>query len=238
LRSPSTPFGTVSGDADDDVDHLLDFVRAERTGVSEAVLAEGKSNDQLLRIGEAAMANGCPMLFTRLELAQSEHLTRAFAGAFHPDRTSGTGVLGLLPRTVTRNDLCVISAGTSDVRVAAEAVATLRFHGALPRRITDVGVAGLWRLLERIAEIRDARIVIAGAGMEGALFSVLAGLIEAPLIAVPTSVGYGVGVNGQAALSSALASCAPGVLVVNIDNGFGAACAALKIMRVADRRTG
>jgi NCAIR mutase (PurE)-related protein len=102
--------------------------------------------------------------------------------------------------------------------------------------IADVGVAGLWRLLRRLEEIRAFKVVIAVAGMEGALFSVLAGLVEAPVIAVPVSVGYGVAAGGQGALSSALASCAPGLVTVNIDNGFGAACAAIKMLRVA--RTG
>ncbi|MDR1710252.1 MAG: nickel pincer cofactor biosynthesis protein LarB [Propionibacteriaceae bacterium] len=124
----------------------------------------------------------------------------------------------------------IVTAGTSDLAVAAEARRTLEFCGYPARIIADVGVAGLWRLTSRIAEIRRFRVVIAVAGFEGALFSVLAGLIRAPLIACPTSVGYGVASGGRVALDAALASCAPGVAVVNIDNGFGAAALAIKIL--------
>ena len=122
------------------------------------------------------------------------------------------------------------------MRVATEARETLRFNGFQPSLISDVGVAGLWRLLDRIDEIRQASVVIAVAGMEGALFSVLGGLISAPIIAVPTSVGYGVSRDGKTALTSALASCAPGIVTVNIDNGFGAAVAAIKMLHAANRK--
>ena len=119
--------------------------------------------------------------------------------------------------------------------MAREAVRALAFAGYQAPLIADVGVAGLWRLMQRIDEIRSHRVVIAVAGMEGALFSVLAGLVAAPLIATPTSVGYGVAAGGRAALNSALASCAAGLTCVNIDNGFGAACAALRILRSMER---
>ncbi|MPT24476.1 MAG: nickel pincer cofactor biosynthesis protein LarB, partial [Starkeya sp.] len=134
--------------------------------------------------------------------------------------------------------IAVVAAGTSDLPVAREVVRTLAFNGQGARLVADVGVAGLWRLMERIEEIRACRVVIAVAGMEGALFSVLGGLVAAPVIAVPTSVGYGVAEGGRAALTSALASCAPGVVAVNIDNGFGAACAALKMLGPAARGEG
>jgi pyridinium-3,5-biscarboxylic acid mononucleotide synthase len=129
----------------------------------------------------------------------------------------------------------IVAAGTSDLGVAREAARSLLFHGYAAPVVADVGVAGLWRLMARIEEIRAFRIVVAMAGMEGALFSVLAGLIEAPLIAVPTSVGYGVAQGGRTALAAALASCAPGVVAVNIDNGLGAAAAAIKMLRMAGR---
>jgi hypothetical protein len=125
----------------------------------------------------------------------------------------------------------VVCAGTSDLPVAREAARTLHFAGYDAPVIADVGVAGLWRLMQRIDEIRSFEVVIAVAGMEGALFSVLAGLVDAPVIAVPTSVGYGVAHGGHAALHSALASCATGIVAVNIDNGFGAAGAALRLLR-------
>ena len=122
------------------------------------------------------------------------------------------------------------AAGTSDASVASEAARTLTFSGVKCQTIVDVGVAGLWRLEARLDEIRQADIVIAVAGMDAALVSVLGGLVAAPVIAVPTSVGYGVAAGGSAALHSSLASCAQGVTVVNIDNGFGAACAAVRML--------
>jgi len=126
----------------------------------------------------------------------------------------------------------IVCAGTSDMGVAIEAQRALAFHGVSATLIGDVGVAGLWRLFDRLDEITSWRAAIVVAGMEGALFSVVAGQVPGLVIAVPTSIGYGVAAGGMAALHSALASCAPGVVVVNIDNGFGAACAALKMLRV------
>ena len=134
------------------------------------------------------------------------------------------------PKPSLKPGIGIVAAGTSDLPIAAEAARTLAFLGFDAPVIADVGVAGLWRLMRRLDEIRAHRVVIAVAGMEGALFSVLAGLIDAPVIAVPASVGYGVSAGGMAALHSALASCAPGVLTVNIDNGFGAAVAAVKMV--------
>ena len=129
--------------------------------------------------------------------------------------------------------VAVVTAGTSDVPVAREVSRTLAYHGIASREITDIGVAGLWRVLERVDALREAEVVVVVAGMDGALPSVVAGLVPGPVIAVPTSVGYGVAEAGRVALGTALASCAPGLTVVNIDNGYGAACAALRILRPA-----
>jgi NCAIR mutase (PurE)-related protein len=129
--------------------------------------------------------------------------------------------------------VAVVCAGTSDVAVAREAARTLRYYGEGAVEISDVGVAGLWRLLERIEEIRKHRIVIAVAGMDAALPTVIGGLVSGVVIGVPTSVGYGVSNGGQTALNAMLASCSSGLVVANIDNGFGAACAALRILRSA-----
>jgi pyridinium-3,5-biscarboxylic acid mononucleotide synthase len=126
-----------------------------------------------------------------------------------------------------------VTAGTSDIPVAQEAARTLRFHGHEAANIPDVGVAGLWRLLARLEELRAMPVVIVAAGMDAALPSVVAGLVAGAVIAVPTSVGYGVAAGGRAALHAVLASCAPGLTVVNIDNGYGAACAALRILRAS-----
>lgn len=219
------------------MDFTFDWSRAARTGLPEAVLCSAKSAAQLAEILAAARARGARLLLTRLEPA-------AFAALDEPARTgvdydplSRTAVLGG-EVALSGSRVAVVAAGTSDLPVAREAVQTLAFSGEATLLVADVGVAGLWRLMERIEEIRACRVVIAVAGMEGALFSVLGGLVAAPVIAVPTSVGYGVAEGGRAALTSALASCAPGVVAVNIDNGFGAACAALKMLGPAARGEG
>ena len=134
--------------------------------------------------------------------------------------------------------IAVVTAGTSDSKVAREALRTLEFNGLAATRIFDVGVAGLWRLLERVEEIRKHPIIIATAGMDAAMPSVLGGLVSGTLIAVPTSTGYGVALKGETAFAASLASCAPGIVVCNIDNGYGAACAALRIISAAKMMTG
>ncbi len=206
----------------------IDWGRERRTGVAEAILCDGKSDAQLQAIIVAAEER--PLLLTRLDEERAAVLQGLGAGAFDYDPLSRTAFHGPVPAPI-RIGPGIVCAGTSDLPVAREAARCLAFAGYHAPVIADVGVAGLWRLMRRIEEIRAFRCVIAVAGMEGALFSVLAGLIDAPLIAVPASVGYGVASGGQAALSSALASCAPGVVTVNIDNGFGAACAAIRMMR-------
>ncbi len=203
----------------------LDWDRASRTGVPEAIYCEGKSAPQINAILAEARSKDRSLFLTRLDAEKAAVLNVPISF----DEASETAVLG---NELAATDLgvAIVAAGTSDAKVAFEAQRTLAFSGVSADIHIDVGVAGLWRLTECAAQLQDKRIVIACAGFEAALFSVLAGLIKAPIIAVPTSVGFGVAAGGQAALSSALASCAPGVLAVNIDNGFGAACAALKIL--------
>lgn len=210
----------------------MDWERAERTGFPEAVLCDSKSASQIGEIvAEAAQR---PLLLTRLSAEKLIALPPAARGQLDYDPISRTAIHGRIdPPSVT--GVGIVSAGTSDLPVVSEAARTLRFAGCEASVIADVGVAGLWRLLNRIDEIRAFDVIIAVAGMEGALFSVLAGLVSAPVIAVPASVGYGVGAGGRVALDSALATCAPGVVTVNIDNGFGAACAALRMMRWMQR---
>lgn len=219
-------------------DHRLDFDREARTGVAEAVFATGKSPEQLAAIVRTVLDAGRRMLVTRLAPDVAAAL-EDLGPAFRYDAPSRTAVVGPAdPPAGLAGEVAVVAAGTSDLPVAREAVASLAFAGVNARLLADVGVAGLWRLLERVEDVRRADVVIAVAGMEGALFSVLSGLVAAPVIAVPTSVGYGVAEGGRAALSSALASCAPGLVVVNVDNGFGAAAAAVKILRVARGQPG
>ncbi|UEM04632.1 nickel pincer cofactor biosynthesis protein LarB [Skermanella rosea] len=212
-------------------DFVIDWGREGRTGVPEAVLCASKSVAQVEAIlKEAAMA-GRRLLFTRLEPAAFEALAPECRAMLDYDSLSRTAWCGALPPAgAARDGIGIVAAGTSDLPVAREAARTLEFLGFSAPVVADVGVAGLWRLMRRLEEIRGWRVVIATAGMEGALFSVLAGLVDSPVIAVPTSVGYGVAAGGTAALHTALASCAPGVLAVNIDNGFGAAAAAAKML--------
>lgn len=210
---------------------VMDWDREARTGVAEAVLASRKSPAQIDAIVTAALDKGRRLLITRLDPDVFAALGPEIRAALDYDPESRTAIAGgsvaLQPTGVG-----IVAAGTSDVAVALEASRTLAFAGHEATMIADVGVAGLWRLIDRRDELMRFRIVIAVAGMEGALFSVVAGLVPAPVIAVPTSVGYGVAEGGATALHAALSSCAPGVTVVNIDNGFGAATAAMKMLRL------
>ncbi|KRV50507.1 1-(5-phosphoribosyl)-5-amino-4-imidazole-carboxylate carboxylase [Wenjunlia vitaminophila] len=210
----------------------LDTGRQRRTGVPEVVFAEGKTPEQTLRLLAELRdrAPETPALATR---CPQEVLAAA------PDAFPGQPVLvDPVARTVTVGDppaehgsVSVLTAGTSDLPVARECVAALSAWGVRTRLLDDVGVAGLPRLLEHLADIRDADCVIVVAGMDGALPSVVTGLVPAPVVGVPTSVGYGFADGGRAAAASMLSSCAPGLTVVNIDNGFGAAAHAAKIVR-------
>jgi len=214
----------------------MDWDRERRTGVPEAVLCERKSPEQIAAIVAAARAKNRKLFLTRLSAAAFAALAPDVAGLLDYDPLSATAILGAPNDAGTaamKSPIGIVAAGTSDLPVAREALRALAFHGHVAPIIADVGVAGLWRLLEQIEQIRRFKVVIAVAGMEGALFSVLAGLVAAPVIAVPTSVGYGVATGGKVALYAALASCASGVVVVNIDNGFGAAAAALKMLGAA-----
>lgn len=208
-------------------DHRMDWNRAERTGTSEAVLCDSKSDDQIVAILRTAEEAGRRLLFTRLAPDRARGVARA---GLDYDALSQTAILGGPWAHAMRGGIGIVAAGTSDVPIAAEAQRTLAFHGVEAPITADVGVAGLWRLMEHIEALRQHRILIAIAGMEGALFSVLTGLVRAPVIAVPAPVGHGVAQGGRLALDSALGSCAAGLVVVNIGNGFGAACAALRML--------
>ncbi len=211
-------------------DFRMDWERTARTGASEAVLCEPKSAAQIEGILAHAATLGKRLLLTRLEERKFGQLAASVRDTLDYDAISRTAIRGVVPAPRGTGRIAIVSGGTSDVPVAREAVRTLAFEGEAATEFVDVGVAGLWRLMERLDEIRGHRVVIAIAGMEGALFSVLAGLVPCPVLAVPSSVGYGVGAGGRTALRAALASCAPGLAVVNIDNGFGAAHAALRML--------
>jgi len=207
-----------------------------RIGMPEAVLCSAKTDAQLLAICQELTAQQEPVLFTRLAEDRLQDLPEAVGAAMDYDPISETAVAnGTL--SSRRGRVAVVAAGTSDQRVAAEATRALVFSGVSVDTIVDVGVAGIWRLEARLDDIRAADIVIAVAGMDAAIVSVLGGLVGSPIIAVPTSVGYGVATGGSTALNSALASCAQGVAVMNIDNGFGAACAAVRMLGLLDSRS-
>jgi NCAIR mutase (PurE)-related protein len=211
---------------------MVDHHRELRQGLPEVVYGPGKSPDQCVRIiGELLEHGQGPVLITRASTEQIEAAVAAH-GTIHgePLRTGGCA-LWRAPREVRSAKVLVITAGTSDTSVADEAAITLIAHGLDPHRISDVGVAGLHRFLAHLDEITEAEAVIVVAGMEGALASVVGGVTAAPVVAVPTSVGYGSGLEGVTALLAMHASCASGVTVVGIDNGFGAASAVARIMR-------
>ena len=212
----------------------LDFGRGARIGLDEAVLCAGKSHAHLAAILDRVAARDGTILMTRLEPAAHDALPDAHRAQIDYDALSQTGFFGAVAPPARTGRVAIVSAGTSDLRVCREAARTLAFAGVAPTEIYDVGVAGIWRLMERVPDIVRHPVVIAVAGMDAALISVLGGLVPGIVVGVPTSTGYGVANRGQSALHAALASCAPGVPVMNIDNGYGAACAALRALRLID----
>jgi NCAIR mutase (PurE)-related protein len=200
----------------------LDEERQDRTGYPEVVYCGGKTEDQSFAIIRALHERGVPALATRVAPSLAARVLSAFPEAAF-DETARTITLGVFCEPQNRQGLiAVVCAGTSDMPVAMEAARTAEFFGSVVELVCDVGVAGIHRLFSRLSDIRKARVIIAVAGMEGALPSVLAGLVSAPVIAVPTGIGYGASFGGLSALLGMLNACAPGVSVVNIDNGFGA----------------
>ncbi len=210
-----------------DAEFVLDEQRTRRLGFGEAMFCAGKSPAQIAAILDRATV---PMLLTRLASERFAALPTAHQAALDYDPLSCTAYSGAALPCVAPAQIAVVTAGTSDVPVAREALRTLEFQGRAASLIADVGIAGLWRLLRRADELRGMRVVIVAAGMDAALPSVIGGLVPGVVIAVPTSVGYGVAAGGYAALNAILASCAPGIVTVNIDNGYGAACAALRVL--------
>ena len=210
----------------------LDAHRGVRTGDPEVVYAAGKTTEQVVALlgALAAQPGDRPAVATRLTPEMAGAVTAAFPDAT-VDPVARCVAVGALPPT--RGDVVVISAGTSDEPVAAEAAFVARAFGAQVRRVCDVGVAGIHRLLAERDALAGADCLVVVAGMEGALPSVVGGLVGTPIVAVPTSVGYGASFGGIAALLAMLNSCAPGVTVVNIDNGFGAGVFAARVARRA-----
>lgn len=199
----------------------IDHHRALRQGVAEVIFGEGKTPEQIAGIVRAMTAQGQKnVLITRLSQNTADILSGELPLTYHP--IGKIGIVGTLPTPDGAGTIIIATGGTSDLPVAEEAALTAEVLGNEVLRLYDVGVAGIHRLLAHAKELTKARVVVAIAGMEGALASVIGGLVECPVIAVPTSVGYGAAFEGLAALLSMLNSCASGVSVVNIDNGFGA----------------
>ena len=199
----------------------VDIDRKIRRGFSEAVYCPGKSRQHLLRIAQTLLRNKQDLLLTKLDSPTFAYLKKALPRLkYNP--LAKLGFLRQESKIVAKDLVLVISAGTSDIPVAEEAVVTLEVMGNRVRKLYDVGVAGVHSLMHHIELIRKANVIIVVAGMEGALASGVCGLVKSPVIAVPTSSGYGASFQGLAALLTMLNSCSPGVAVVNIDNGFGA----------------
>jgi len=210
----------------------IDLDRQRRCGIPEVIYCPGKTAKQVLAIMKAIQKAGHDILATRASREQYSIVRKSIPKAVYHE-TARAITLDVRKRGTLHGLVAVVCAGTSDLPVAEEAALTAERMGSKVVRVFDVGVAGLHRLVNRLDVLKSARAVVVVAGMEGALPSVVGGLIDKPIIAVPTSVGYGTSMNGIAALLAMLNSCVPGITVVNIDNGFGAGAAAAMINRGA-----
>ncbi len=211
----------------------VDTDRQRRRGLPEVIFASSKTPDQVAAIAEALAKAGQNVFATRASPEQYEAVKLCLADAvYHPMARAITVDVTAMPKPIGL--VVVLTAGTTDIPVGEEAALTAERMGARVERIFDVGVAGLHRLLKHVERLREARVLIVAAGMEGALPSVVGGLVARPIIAVPTSVGYGANLRGIATLLAMLNTCVPGISVVNIDNGFGAGVAAAMINRTGD----
>ena len=212
------------------IQSIIDFERRSRLGVIEAIWGEHKTIEQISEILKKYQIESETALVTRLSKEKGKELLIQFPSAEFHEISCCLTMGDFKECTTSEEEVIILTGGTSDLRVASEAEIALKLHGIKTKLLVDVGVAGIHRLLDRIEDIKLAKVVIACAGMEGALPTVLAGLIPKPIIGLPVSVGYGVSGGGRTAMEGMLASCAPGLLVVNIDNGYGAAMAAIRIL--------
>tara|TARA_B100001989_G_scaffold92657_1_gene64516 strand:+ start:1712 stop:2368 length:657 start_codon:yes stop_codon:yes gene_type:complete len=213
------------------IDIRFDFERVERIGFIEAIWGENKSIDQLKRVSIEVLSKKEVVFITRISKYKAKHLLEIHKNAKFDEDAKCLIIGENLKKFSTNKKVAIISGGSSDLAVTLEAKLTLEIYGIKCHSFIDVGVAGLHRLFNQIEEIKKYDVLIVCAGMEGALATVIGGLLPQPIIAVPVSVGYGVSKNGETALKSMLSSCSPGISVMNIDNGYGAAIAALRIIR-------
>lgn len=207
----------------------VDHHRGLRSGMPEVIYCQGKTATQIKKIVQSMHRVGHPILATRLSREIFQKLKKFLPGTFEYNETAQTLVIEKNKPKKRTGLITIITAGTSDIPIAEEASVTAQALGSKTETIFDVGVAGIHRLLNNLEKIREARVIVVVAGMEGALASVVGGLVDRPIIAVPTSIGYGTSFGGIAALLTMLNSCATGIAVVNIDNGFGAGCMAHRI---------
>ena len=213
----------------------LDIDRIKRRGCSEAVFCECKSTEQLVKIFQAFFETGANVLGTRANESQYKVLKEKFGDLISYNESAK--VLTLVQNKIEKiGEVAVCTGGTGDIPIAEEAALTAEFYGSNVKRYYDIGVAGIHRLFDKIDEIKKANAIIAVAGMEGALGGVLAGMVDVPVIAVPTSVGYGASFHGLSALLTMLNSCAEGMTVVNIDNGYNAGYTAGQINKLIERK--
>ena len=213
------------------LDFRFDFQRRERIGLIEAIWGADKSVDQLKRLSKEVLQKKEVVFITRINNDKANFLLKTFKnGRFFEE--ANCLIIGENPNPLSTNKkVAIISGGSSDLSVTLEAKLSLEIYGVSCETFIDVGVAGLHRLIKLIEDINKYDVLIVCAGMEGALATVIGGLLPQPIIAVPVSVGYGVSKNGETALNSMLSSCAPGIAVMNIDNGYGAAMAAIRIIK-------
>lgn len=212
-------------------DHFnIDHDRGNRLGFPEIIFGASKTVEVLEKILKAYDEKDLNALITKLQPDKAERLMNHYPGALY-DEESGVFLLSLDEKTLKNGEVAIVSAGTSDIYIVNEIYYTLAYLGIGAERINDVGVSGVHRLLNRVEELKKFRVLIIVAGFEGALPTVVGGLLPQPIIAVPTSIGYGVAEGGKTALNTMLSSCANGISVVNIDNGYGAAMAAFRILK-------
>jgi hypothetical protein len=212
-------------------DIKFDFQRRERLGIIEAIWGQDKSIDQLKRLSESLLSKKEVVFITRINSKKANYLLDLYDGARFYEEANCLIIGENQNKINTKKKVAIISGGSSDLAVTLEATLALEIYGVNCQSFIDVGVAGLHRLMSQLEEINKYDVLIVCAGMEGALATVLGGLLGQPIIAVPVSVGYGVSKNGVTALNSMLSSCSPGIAVMNIDNGYGAAMAALRIIK-------
>lgn len=212
----------------------LDIERCKRRGCSETVFCASKDDDELVKIFKTFKENNQNILGTKASEKQYEILKKIFKDEISYNKKAKT--ITLIQNKIEKvGEIAICTGGTGDISIAEEAKETAQFFGSNTKQYYDIGIAGLHRLLDKTDEIKKANVIIALAGMEGALASVIAGLVDIPVIAVPTSIGYGASFNGISALLSMLNSCSEGISVVNIDNGFGAGYSANQINRLIER---